>query len=206
MSKVAIVGCGAMGSVYAGLMQLAGHEVRGECLWPDHVEAGVNAHGLRVRGASGDHTVRLAAMATTTDGIGICDLVIIAAKAFDVEAAAESCPPSDRPGNGDPVDPERARLPRRGSQGSSGRTGSRSVWSAGSAPPCPEPGVAHHNGMEMVRFGVLPVAVTAPSLEASAEVDLLRVRGQALRGHRPDGLGEVHHERRVLRDHLRGPG
>ena len=52
MSKVAIVGCGAMGSVYAGLMQLAGHDVHGVCLWPDHVEA-VNAHGMRVHGASG---------------------------------------------------------------------------------------------------------------------------------------------------------
>ena len=49
MSKVAVVGCGAMGSVYAGLMQLAGHEVHGVCLWPDHVDA-VNARGLRVTG------------------------------------------------------------------------------------------------------------------------------------------------------------
>jgi Ketopantoate reductase PanE/ApbA len=70
MSKVVVVGCGAMGSVYAGLMQLAGHDVHGVCLWPDHVEA-VNAHGLRVHGASGDHTVRLASMTTSTGGIGV---------------------------------------------------------------------------------------------------------------------------------------
>src|SRR3954462_8856188 len=92
MAKVAIVGCGAMGSVYAGLMVSAGHEVHAVTLWPDHAEA-MAIRGLRVEGASGDRTVRLASAGTATDGIGICDLVIIATKAFDVEAAARSCVP-----------------------------------------------------------------------------------------------------------------
>ena len=39
MAKVAIVGCGAMGSVYAALMADAGHEVNAVTLWPDHAEA-----------------------------------------------------------------------------------------------------------------------------------------------------------------------
>ncbi|HVL57563.1 MAG TPA: 2-dehydropantoate 2-reductase N-terminal domain-containing protein, partial [Burkholderiaceae bacterium] len=91
MARVAIVGCGAMGSVYAALMATAGHEVHAISLWADHVAA-INSKGLRVEGASGDRTVPLRA-STTTEGIGICDLVIVATKAFDVEAAARACRP-----------------------------------------------------------------------------------------------------------------
>ena len=63
MAKVAIVGCGAMGSVYAALMADAGHEVHAVTLWLDHAEAMRN-RGLRVEGASGDRTA-----ACCTDGI-----------------------------------------------------------------------------------------------------------------------------------------
>src|SRR5580765_3229780 len=92
MAKVAIVGCGAMGSVYAALMADAGHEVHAVTLWPDHAKA-MTARGLRCEGKSGDRTVRLASAVTTTRHIGPCDLVIIATKAFDVEAAANESVP-----------------------------------------------------------------------------------------------------------------
>ena len=39
MAKIAVVGCGAMGSVYAALMVDAGHEVHAVTLWPDQAEA-----------------------------------------------------------------------------------------------------------------------------------------------------------------------
>src|SRR3954469_11010204 len=74
MSKVAIVGCGAMGSVYAALMVSAGHEVHAVTLWPDHADA-MATRGLRCEGASGDRTVPIHA-STTTEGIGHCDLGI----------------------------------------------------------------------------------------------------------------------------------
>lgn len=97
MAKVAIVGCGAMGSVYAALMASAGHDVHAVTLWTDHAAA-MRERGLRVEGASGDRTVRLAGAGTTTEGIGPCDLVVIATKAFDVAAAAASCAPLIGPG------------------------------------------------------------------------------------------------------------
>src|SRR3546814_13700048 len=81
-----------MGSVYAGLMAHAGHEVYGITLWPDHAAA-IQEKGLRVSGISGDKTVRLAAASTTTEGIGVCDLVIIATKAFDVKSATSDALP-----------------------------------------------------------------------------------------------------------------
>ncbi len=51
MAKIAVVGCGAMGSVYAALMVDAGHEVHAVTLWPDHAEA-MATKGLRCEGAT----------------------------------------------------------------------------------------------------------------------------------------------------------
>lgn len=91
MAKIAIVGCGAMGSVYATLMASAGHEVYGITLWEDHARA-MARDGLRLEGASGEHVARVHGR-TTTEGIGPCDLVVIATKVYDVEAAARAALP-----------------------------------------------------------------------------------------------------------------
>lgn len=166
MSKVAIVGCGAMGSVYAALMADAGHDVYAVTLWPDHAQA-MAANGLRCEGASGDRTVRLHA-STTTDGIGVCDLVIIATKAFDVEAAAQASVPllgpetvvqSIQNGLGSPeiaapiVGADRLAVGVVGGFGASMRG----------------PGHVHHNGMEMIRFGV-HAGLPKQLLQASAKI------------------------------------
>ena len=89
--KIAVVGVGAMGSVYAALLGDAGNEVWAVDVWAEHVEA-IREHGLRLEGASGDRTVRISA---TTDPaeVGPCDLVIVATKGMHVEAAAESAKP-----------------------------------------------------------------------------------------------------------------
>ena len=50
--KVAIVGTGAMGSVYAALLADAGNEVWAIDQWQDHVDA-INRHGLRLEGGLG---------------------------------------------------------------------------------------------------------------------------------------------------------
>ncbi len=166
MAKVAVVGCGAMGSVYAVLMVDAGHEVHAVTLWPDHARA-MAENGLRVEGASGDRTVRLHA-ATSTEGIGPCDLVIIATKAFDVEAAARSTLPllggttvvqTIQNGLGSAervapiVGPERLAVGVVGGFGASLRA----------------PGHVHHNGMEMVRFGAY-AGLPRERLAASAAI------------------------------------
>lgn len=83
--KVAIVGCGAMGSVYAGLLAGAGNEVMVVDRWQAHVDA-IRTQGLRVEGASGDRVVQL--QAYTQAPVQAMDLVIIAAKAVQVGDAA----------------------------------------------------------------------------------------------------------------------
>lgn len=166
MSKIAIVGSGAMGSVYAGLMADVGHEVFAVTLWEDHAEAMAKS-GIRVEGASGDRIARVTA-STTTDGIGVVDLVIIATKSHDVEAAAHSAlglvgastvVQTIQNGLGSP---ERV-APILGADrlvvGVVGGFGASVL----------APGHVHHNGMEMVRFGAFD-GVPTEQLEAAADI------------------------------------
>jgi 2-dehydropantoate 2-reductase len=164
--KIAIVGAGAMGSVYAGLLGAAGHEVWAIDTWREHIDA-IRAVGLRVEGASGDRTVRLHA---TTDAreAGPCDLVILATKAMHVAQAAESAKPllgpdtvvlSIQNGLGGP-DAAAAVLGR-------GRVMVGVVGGFGAS--IKAPGHAHHNGWELVRLGELDGPVT-PRVERVAEV------------------------------------
>ena len=164
--KIAIVGCGAMGSVYAGLLASAGHEIWAVDTWREHVAA-IRERGLRVEGASGERSVKVNATTSAADA-GVCDLVIIATKARDVEAAARAAQPllgpqtlvlSIQNGLGGPdvaagvLGRERVAVGVVGGFGASMRG----------------PGHAHHNGWELVRLGELAGPVS-PRLEAVAEV------------------------------------
>lgn len=164
--KIAVVGTGAMGSVYAALLADAGNEVWAIDAWPEHV-AVMNERGLRVDGASGDRTVRLNATTSAADA-GACDLVIIATKAMHVAQAAADA--RDLIGadttvltiqNGlgsadkvaDALGPERVTIGVVGGFGASMKG----------------PGHAHHNGMELVRLGEREGPAT-PRLEKVAQV------------------------------------
>jgi 2-dehydropantoate 2-reductase len=164
--KIAIIGCGAMGSVYAGLLAGAGHEVWAVDSWREHVDA-IRAKGLRVEGASGDRTVRVNAPTSAADA-GQCELVIIATKARDVETAARSAQAL--------VGPETLVLSIQNGLGGPdkaaailGRERLAVGVVGGFGASMRGPGHAHHNGMELVRLGELAGPVT-PRLEAVAEV------------------------------------
>jgi len=90
--KIAVVGAGAMGSVYAGLLADAGNEVWAIDVWEDHIAA-IQREGLRVEGASGDRTVKTVNGTISAADAGACDLYIIATKASGVAAAAKSISP-----------------------------------------------------------------------------------------------------------------
>jgi 2-dehydropantoate 2-reductase len=90
--KIAIFGVGAMGSVYAGLMAEAGHEVWAVDVWQEHVDA-INTNGLRVEGASGDRVVRGIRATSNAMDAGACDLYVLATKASGVGPAAKSIAP-----------------------------------------------------------------------------------------------------------------
>ena len=164
--KIAVVGCGAMGSVYAALLGKAGHEVWAIDSWRAHVEA-IRAQGLRLEGASGDATVRVHATTDASEA-GVCDLVIIATKAMHVAAAAQASRPLVGPqtrvlsiqnGLGGP-DTAAAILGR--DRVMVGVVGGFGASMRG-------PGHAHHNGWELVRLGEFSGPVT-PRLIGVAEV------------------------------------
>src|SRR5271165_6681609 len=90
--KIAIVGTGAMGSVYAGLLGKAGHEVWAIDTSLDHLDA-IATRGLSVSGASGNYVVDNLRVGRAPREAGPCDLWIIATKASAVdEVAAEIAP------------------------------------------------------------------------------------------------------------------
>ncbi len=148
--KIAIVGTGAMGSVYAGLLAAAGNEVWAIDTWPEHIAA-IREHGLRVEGASGDRTVRVHATSSPED-VGIAELVIVATKARDVEQAARSAVPL--------VGEDTLVLPIQNGLGSADRVasiiGAEQVAIGvvgGFGASLVAPGHVRHEGWELVRLG-----------------------------------------------------
>ena len=89
--KITVLGCGAMGSIYAVLLATAGHEVTAIDTNSDHVAA-INANGLRVSGASGDRTVGIKAQTEVPSTPA--DLLIIAVKGAHVASASEKAFPT----------------------------------------------------------------------------------------------------------------
>lgn len=164
--RIAIIGVGAMGSIYAGLLaDEGGHEVFAIDTWQAHIDA-INANGLRVEGASGNRTVNVKA---STDGVGVTDvdLVIIATKHDGVDDAANlalKIGKSDAP-----------ILTIQNGLGSADRVadivGSDRIMMGvvgGFGASMKGPGHAHHNGMEFLRLGEMDGGMT-DRLEVVAE-------------------------------------
>jgi 2-dehydropantoate 2-reductase len=148
--KIAVVGTGAMGSVYAGILGDAGNEVWAVDVWAEHVEA-IRTRGLVVEGASGTRTARIHATSDSAEA-GVCELVVIATKAMDVEAAATAARPL--------VGPDTVVLPIQNGLGSADRIaavlGEEPVAigvAGGFGASLVGPGHVHHNGWELVRLG-----------------------------------------------------
>ena len=163
--KIAVVGVGAMGSVYAALLADAGNEVSAIDVSTSQISA-IREHGLHVEGASGDRVVRLHATGDPAE-VGSVELVVIATKAMHVRAAAESTRLL--------LGPETVVLPIQNGLGSSDAVaevvGADRVVvgvAGGFGASVISPGHAHHHGLELVRLGELTGATTL-RLERIAE-------------------------------------
>ncbi len=163
--KIAIVGVGAMGSVYAGLLGTSGNEV---WVLDQSTEqlAAIRESGLRVEGASGDRVARLGVASDPTE-IGEVDLVVIATKARDVRAAAEAALAL--------LGADTVVLPIQNGLGSLdtaaevlGETRVVGGIAGGFGASLVAPGHVHHHGMQLVRLGELQGPAT-PRLERIAE-------------------------------------
>jgi 2-dehydropantoate 2-reductase len=85
---VVIVGGGAMGGLFGGLLAEKGLQVTLVDVWREHVDA-IRKHGLRIVGVGGDRAI---AVGATTDASTVqsADIVLFQCKAFANRMAAES--------------------------------------------------------------------------------------------------------------------
>ncbi|MEB3023943.1 ketopantoate reductase family protein [[Mycobacterium] crassicus] len=163
--RIAVVGCGAMGSIYAAKLAAAGNDVLAIDRSRAHVEA-IAAHGLRISGPQSDVVATM--RAATAAPAEPMDLVVLAVKAADVAAGAAQVLPLL--GEHTPV------LTIQNGLGSAdtvaGVVGEARVAvgiASGFGASRPEPGHVHHNAMRGVRFGAY-AALPFSSVEEIAAV------------------------------------
>jgi 2-dehydropantoate 2-reductase len=156
--KVAIVGTGAMGSVYAGLLGRAGNEVWAIDLWREHLDA-IGTSGLKVSGASGSYVVAGIHVTDTPSDAAPCDLWVIATKAAAVDSVAAEIAGLLEPAN--------VVMAFQNGLGAGERV-ARHVPEAqvvigiaeGFGSSIPEPGHVHHEGMRLIRIGEMNGGLT----------------------------------------------
>src|SRR5580658_8106765 len=156
--KIAIVGTGAMGSVYAGLLGKAGHEVWAIDTWQEHVDA-IAAHGLSVSGASGNYVVDHLHVGRTPREAGSCDVWVIATKASDVDSVAADIAPL--------LEPDSVVMAFQNGLGAGERVAGVIPQehivigiAEGFGSSIPEPGHVHHEGMRLIRIGEMHGGLT----------------------------------------------
>ncbi|HXW38162.1 MAG TPA: ketopantoate reductase family protein [Acidimicrobiales bacterium] len=156
--KIAVIGTGAMGSIYAAVLGRAGHEVWAIDIWQEHIDAIANV-GLTVSGASGDYVVDTLHVGREPKAAGPCDLWVIATKAGAVEEVAAKIAPLLRPDsvvmafqNGLGAGERVARhIPERHVVLGIAEGFGSSVLG---------PGRVHHEGMRLVRIGEMTGGLT----------------------------------------------
>jgi 2-dehydropantoate 2-reductase len=156
--KIAIVGTGAMGSVYAGFLGRAGHEVWAIDIWQEHIDA-IAASGLSVSGASGSFVVENLHVGRSPDQAAPCDVWVIATKAFAVEDVAAEIAPL--------LGPDSVVMAFQNGLGAGERVArhiapDRIVLgiAEGFGASNPEPGHVHHEGMRLIRIGEMRGGMT----------------------------------------------
>jgi 2-dehydropantoate 2-reductase len=156
--KIAIVGTGAMGSVYASLLGKAGHEVWAIDTWQEHIDS-IADSGLRVSGASGSFVVDNLKVGRAPSDAGTCDVWVIATKAADVDAAAAAVAPL--------LGPDSVVMAFQNGLGAGERVAQRIPEdhivigiAEGFGSSIPEPGHVHHEGMRLIRIGEMNGGLT----------------------------------------------
>ena len=156
--KVAIVGTGAMGAVYAALLRKAGHEVWAIDPWREHLDA-IAADGLQVSGASGTYVVDDIRIGATPADAGPCDIWVVATKAADVGVVAADIAPLLRATD--------VVMPFQNGLGAGERVAEHLPpdhivigIAEGFGSSIPAPGSVHHNGMRLIRIGEMGGGLT----------------------------------------------
>ena len=83
--KIYVIGAGAMGSLFGGLLSEGGMDVTLVDVWREHVDA-ITRRGLRMAGYGGERDIPIKAVRTTA-GMPVADIVLVQCKSMDTEAA-----------------------------------------------------------------------------------------------------------------------
>lgn len=86
--RICVIGAGAMGAAYGGLLSTLGHDVTFVDVWTDNVDA-INANGLRVDGVKGIQIFNVAATNNTPRDLN-ADLAMIWTDSNNTRKAAET--------------------------------------------------------------------------------------------------------------------
>ena len=86
--KIAIIGAGAMGSLFGGLLCKSGNEVWFIDVWQEHVNA-IRERGLKMCGEGGDFIVTPRATTQAREA-GRVDLIVLFVKGFHTESAMQN--------------------------------------------------------------------------------------------------------------------
>lgn len=86
--KIVVVGAGAMGGLFGGLLAEGGLDVTLVDAWPEHI-ARIKEKGIRIVGVGGDRDIKVQAT-TNASEIKSADVVLFQCKAFANESAAKS--------------------------------------------------------------------------------------------------------------------
>lgn len=185
--QIAIIGCGAMGSIYAALLAADGNEVIAIDANADHVAA-INNQGLRVSGASGDRRVQISAYTHAPSAQP--ELIVLATKAAHVLPAANTAQAM--------MGEQTTVLTIQNGLGSAElvaeAVGSERLIvgvAQGFGASLPSPGHAHHNDMKAIRMGaythlsetsVREVATTwrTAGFDAEAVADIVTMQWEKL--------------------------
>jgi 2-dehydropantoate 2-reductase len=156
--KIAVVGTGAMGSVYAALLSRAGHEVWAIDTWREHTDA-IAESGLTVSGASGQFVVDGLRVGRTPEDAGPCDVWVIATKAPAVEEVAVTVAPL--------LERNSVVMAFQNGLGSAERVARHLPAehiligiAEGFGAKIPQPGHVQHEGMRLIRIGEMHGGLT----------------------------------------------
>ena len=156
--KIAVIGAGAMGSIYASFLAQSNNNVLAIDLWEDHINA-INTNGLRVSGFSGDKTVKNIKVSKDINDAKGYELFIIATKAAGVGPVASKLSKI--------VSKDSIILTIQNGLGAGERIASFMPTdnillgvAQGFGASMIGPGHAHHNNMSMIRIGEMNGGIT----------------------------------------------
>ena len=149
--RISVIGCGAMGSIYAGYLAESGNEVIAIDTWKEHLSA-INKNGLTIQGPNNTRTITNIKASNDFALTKDSDLFVIATKTSQVQNATQSLSKF--------VTDKSLVLTIQNGLGSGSRVAQYIKKSNillgiadGFGASIIAPGHIHHNAMKLIRFG-----------------------------------------------------